>query len=277
MSATVTPTAAAAPARAARRTAGAQRFGDVLEAERIKFWSVRSTPWSLLALVVVGAGFTTLTCWANAEWLAGPDAGDPPTAYITFGIQLAQIAAIVLGGLTITAEHSTGLARVTYTAVPRRGRVLAAKAAVLAGVLFVAGTFTALLGYLGGKHLLALHGIAVAWDAPDLQRALFGSGLYLAVLGLFTFAVGLIVRHTAAALTLVLGVIVLVGNLAYALPGGWGEWVAKLMPGNAGGTIATPVSFDPAALGPWTGFGVFCAQTAALLGVGWWLALRRDA
>src|SRR5690606_8283036 len=80
VSATVTPTAAAAPARAARRTAGAQRFGDVLEAERIKFWSVRSTPWSLLALVVVGAGFTTLTCWANAEWLAGPDAGDPPTA-----------------------------------------------------------------------------------------------------------------------------------------------------------------------------------------------------
>jgi len=249
----------------------------VLAAERIKLWSVRSTPWSLIALMLVGAGVTTLNCWANAEWLAGPYAGDSPASFVTFGIQLAQIAAIVLGGLIITAEHGTGLVRATYAAVPRRGRVLVAKAVVLAGVLFVVGTFTALLGYLGGNYFFEQHGIGVAWDAPGLQRALFGSGLYLAVLGLFTFAVGLIVRHTAGALTLVLGVIVIVGNLAHTLPRGWGDWVAKLMPGNAGTAITMPVNIHSDALGPWTGLGVFCAQTAALLAVGWWVTLRRDA
>ena len=50
---------------------------------------------------------------------------------------------------------------------------------------------------------------------------------------------GLLIRHTAAVLTIGMALVLVVGNLAFALPGTWGEWVAKLLPGNAGGVVAT--------------------------------------
>jgi ABC-2 type transport system permease protein len=104
-----------------------------------------------------------------------------------------------------------------------------------------------------------------------------GSGLYLAGLGLFAMAVGLLIRHTAAALSVVLALVFVVGNMAFLLPGSWGEWIAKLLPGNAGGGIATPVSFNPLLLGPWTGFAVFAAETAVLLIAAYVVFRRRDA
>ena len=68
-----------------------------------------------------------------------------------------------------------------------------------------------------------------------------------------------------------------VGNMVLLIPGELGEWITKVMPGNAGGEIATPVSFNPDLLGAWTGFGVFALETAALVGVAWFLLRKRDA
>ena len=108
-------------------------------------------------------------------------------------------------------------------------------------------------------------------------RSLVGSGLYMAGLGLFAAAAGLLVRHTAAALSLVLALVFVVGSMAFLLPGTWGEWTAKLLPGNAGSVVATPVSFNPELLGPWVGFGVFAAEVTVLLAVGYAVFRRRDA
>jgi ABC-2 type transport system permease protein len=41
--------------------------------------------------------------------------------------------------------------------------------------------------------------------------------------------------------------------------------------------VATPVSFNPYQLDPWVGFGVFAAEVAAVLAVGWLVFQRRDA
>jgi ABC-2 type transport system permease protein len=68
-----------------------------------------------------------------------------------------------------------------------------------------------------------------------------------------------------------------VGNMAFLLPGTWGEWVAKLLPGNAGSVLVMPVAFDPGLLSPWTGFAVFSAEVAALLLAGWLVFRHRDA
>ena len=104
-----------------------------------------------------------------------------------------------------------------------------------------------------------------------------GSGLYMAGLGLLAAAVGLLVRHTAAALSIVLALVFVVGNMVFLLPGAWGEWAGKLMPGNAGGGIAAPVSFNPNLLDPWVGFAVFAGEVAAVLLVGYLTFRRRDA
>jgi ABC-2 type transport system permease protein len=75
----------------------------------------------------------------------------------------------------------------------------------------------------------------------------------------------------------VLGLVFVVGNMAWLLPGTWGEWVAKVMPGNAGSPIATPVSFNPNLLAPWTGLAVFAGEVALVLLVGLLTFRRRDA
>jgi ABC-2 type transport system permease protein len=252
-------------------------FGHVLRAEWIKFWTVRSTPWSLAAMFVLGAGLTTLVCATSAEWLASAEADESPGSFITWGMMFAQITAVVLGGLVVTGEYGTGMIRATLAATPRRGTVLAAKAVVLTATLFVAGTVTAFAGYFGGNAFLDAAGVGVALGADGVLRAMVGSGLYMAGLGLFAAAVGLLVRHTAATLSIVLALVFVVGNMVFLLPGAWGEWVGKLMPGNAGSAVATPVSFNPMLLEPWAGFAVFTGEVAVVLLAGYLVLRRRDA
>jgi ABC-2 type transport system permease protein len=263
-----------------RHVPGARRHPratDTLHAEWLKFWSVRSTGWSTAMLFVLGAGLTTLVCATSADWLASGEADESPASFITWGLFFAQITALALGTLIVTSEHGTGMIRATLSATPRRGAVLAAKAAVLTGTLFVAGVVTAFVGYLGGNWFLDRAGIGIALSDDGVLRSMLGSGLYLAGLGLFAMAIGLLVRHTAAALSIGLALVFVVGNMAFLLPGTWGEWVAKLLPGNAGSGVATPVAFNPELLGPWTGFAVFAAEVAALLLAGWLVFRHRDA
>lgn len=251
-------------------------FGKAVRAEWIKLWSIRSTWWTMIALVVIGAGLTTLLCWGNADWLASEDADESPGSFITWGMMIAQVCAVIVGVLTATSEYGTGMVRTTFAAVPARGRVLAAKAVVVTGTLFVVGTLTALLGYVGGNYFLDREGIGLPLEG-DVARAMYGSGLFMAGLALFSMAIGFLVRHTAAAISIVLALVFVVGNMVMLIPGELGEWITKLMPGNAGGEIATPVSFLPELLDPWTGFGVFAAETAVLLALGWYLLRKRDA
>jgi ABC-2 type transport system permease protein len=276
---TMTPTSRTVVLDPDRNVPGVRRpgFPDTLRAEWIKFWSVRSTFWSTAMLFVLGAGLTTLVCATSAGWLASGEADESPLSFVTWGMMFAQITAIALGTLVVTSEYGTGMIRATLAATPRRGAVLAAKALVLSGTLFVVGTVTAFAGYLGGNWFLDREGIGIALGDEGVLRALFGSGLYMAGLGLFAAAVGLLIRHTAAALSIVLALVFVVGNMAFLLPGSWGEWTAKIMPGNAGSGVATPVSFNPELLDPWVGFAVFTGEVAALLLVAWLVFRRRDA
>jgi ABC-2 type transport system permease protein len=251
-------------------------FGAVLRSEWIKLRTVRSTTWTLLATFVLGAGLTILMCWGNADWLASAEADESPGSFITWGMMIAQITAVVLGALVVTTEYGTGMIRSTFAAVPARGRVLLAKSLVLVSVLFVVGTGTALVGYLGGNYFLDREGIGMALEG-DVLRSMYGSGLYLAGIGLFTVAVGFLLRHTAGTISIVLALMLILGNMVNLVPGAFGEWLTKLMPGNAGSSIATPVSFNPNLLEPWAGFAVFGLETAVLLALAWVLVRRRDA
>jgi ABC-2 type transport system permease protein len=254
-----------------------QGFPDALRAEWIKFWTVRSTTWSTVMLFVLGAGLTVLVCATSAEWLASSEADESPASFVTWGMMFAQITAIVLGTLAVTSEYGTGMIRATLAATPSRGTVLAAKALVLSSTLFVAGTLTAFAGYFAGNWFLENEGIGIALSDDGVLRAMFGSGLYLAGLGLLAAAVGLLIRHTAAALSVVLGLVFVVGTMVFLLPGAWGEWIGKLMPGNAGSGITAPVSFNPTLLDPWVGFAVFSGEVAAVLLVAYLAFRRRDA
>ncbi len=251
-------------------------FAATLRAERIKLTTVRSTWWTLASMVVIGAGGTTLVCALNAEWLASNAADESAGAFITWGMMIAQVCAIVLGALAVTGEYGTGMIRSTLAATPVRGRVLAAKAVVITALLFVAGTVTALLGYVGGNYFLEREGVGMALEG-DVARSMCGNGLYMAGLGLFAAAVGFVLRHTAATLSAVLALMLVVTNMVLLIPGDTGRWITKLMPANAGSVVATPVPFNPFLLDAWTGFGVFVAEITVLLLLAWLVLRRRDA
>ena len=251
-------------------------FGNVLRAEWIKLWTVRSTWWTMAALVVLGAGLTTLICWGNADWLASDDADESPGSFITWGMMIAQVCAVVVGTLCVTSEYGSGMIRTSFAAVPRRGAVLVAKAVVVAGVLFTIGTATALLGYLGGNYFLDREGVGMALEG-DVARSMYGSGLCLAALGLLSLAVGFLVRHTAAAISIVLATVFVIGTMVMLIPGELGEWITKLMPGNAASALVAPVAFNPDLLDAWTGFAVLLAEVGVVAGLAWYLLARRDA
>ncbi len=247
-----------------------------LAAERIKLTSVRSTWWTLASIVALGAGLTALICGLNAEWLASSEADESVGSFITWGMMIAQVGAVVLGTLVATSEYGTGLIASTFAATPSRGKVMAAKAILVSVVLFVVGTGTALLGYVTGNWFLDREGIGMALEG-DVLRAMYGSGLYLAGLGLMSLGVGFIVRHTAGAVSGMLAFIFVVSNMVFLIPGETGEWIGKLMPGNAGSAIASPVPFNPILLDAWPGFAVFMLETAAVMALAWVLVRRRDA
>ena len=250
-------------------------LGAVLRAESIKLFSVRSTWWTLVASVVLGAGLTVLLCAQNAQRMASGGSDESPGSFITWGMMVAQICAAVLGALCVTGEYGTRMITATFAAVPSRGRVVAAKALLVGALMFVVGTATALIGYVGGDYFLDRQGIGLPLEGAVL-RSMYGSGLFLAGIALLAVAVGFLVRHTAGAITIVLAVVLILGNMVMMVPGAVGEWLGKLMPGNAGQAISTPVPFNPELLGAWPGFAVFAVEVAVLLALATVVLRRRD-
>jgi ABC-2 type transport system permease protein len=265
-----------APTEATTHAQESQGFGDVLRAEWIKLRTVRSTWWTLAAMFGLGAGLTILMCWGNADWLASDKADESPGAFITWGMMIAQIAAVVLGVLAVTTEYGTGMIRSTFAAVPKRGRVLAAKALLVAGLLFVIGTITALVGYFGGNYFFEREGIGMALEG-DVLRSMYGSGLFMAGLGLFALAVGTLLRHTAGAVTISIAFVFVLSNMVALIPGDFGLFLERVMPGNAGMVIAAPVMFNPNLLDAWPSFAIFAAEIAVLLAAAAVAVRRRDA
>ncbi len=117
-----------------------------------------------------------------------------------------------------------------------------------------------------------------------MQRIFWGTGLYLAGVALLGLAVGTVVRHTAGAITLILGVVLLLSTMWQILMM-TSDWFTKsyaYLPSTAGERIATPeasraVADAPQMLTPWAGFTVFMIYVAIAFLVAVVLLRRRDA
>lgn len=279
MSITLTP----APRPTAAPPSAAADFAGELRSEWTKIRSVRSTIWALAALIVVTISFTALFNWLTvSQWDAVTDSQrqavmlDPTGQILGSGFQFSQLAICVLGVLIITGEYSSGTIRATLLAVPRRTPVLVAKALVFAVLVFVVAEAAALVSFLVGAAILSSR-VEVSLGDPGVLQALLGVGLYAALLGVFAIAIGALLRHTAGAITAIIGFVLVLSPLALLLPGDWGRYVYAYLPTNAGQRIATTVQAPTDLLTAWQGFGVFAAWTAALILVSGYLLNRRDA
>jgi ABC-type transport system involved in multi-copper enzyme maturation permease subunit len=290
---------ALAPAPIPARRSG---FGGLLLAEWTKIRSVRSTVWTLIIFVIVSLGLTTLFTWLTLRALNNGRNGarssgivtDPVGFILGTGLGLGQLAICVLGALVITSEYSSGAIRSALLAVPRRYPVIIAKGLVFAALVIVVGEIVAFASYFIGAALVnghvvtgqvkvaghavtVHHTITVSLSQPGVTRAVAGSGLYLTVLGLFALAIGGLIRHTAGAITAVIGMVLVIFPLADLLPGSWGAHVHAYLPTVAGQLITADKPASGQLLSAWQGFGVFCAWTALLLAAATYLLQRRDA
>jgi ABC-type transport system involved in multi-copper enzyme maturation permease subunit len=202
------------------------------------------------------------------------------------------IAVGVVAALFITAEYRRNLIRVTFAASPRRGRVLAAKAVVVAAVSFVAGLVGAAIAVAIGTAVTHSRGY---WEfpvsGPVEARVVVGTALLAAVTAVLALAIGTIVRRSAATVAIIIVAIVLPYFLAVAsvVPLGVADWLLRITPaagfavqgaypeyGQVTGAIYAALSgYYP--LSVWGGFAVLCAWTAVALAAAAYLLRRRDA
>ena len=212
-------------------------------------------------------------------------------ACIVNGTIIALLIVIVLAALLVTSEYRRGLIRTTLAASPRRGRVLAAKAAVAGSLAFTAGAIATAIAEVITRHVLAANGIYLfpqSW--PYLARVIIGTGLLLGFAAALVVALGTMLRRSAATVIAGFVLLVLPGILATAtsLPAGVGSWLMRVTPTAAFAIQATlprsslvTAAYVPAngyfPINPWAGLSVLAAYAAVALAAARWLLRRRDA
>jgi ABC-type transport system involved in multi-copper enzyme maturation permease subunit len=198
------------------------------------------------------------------------------------------IVLIVVATLFVTSEYRRGIIRITLTASPRRGRVLAAKAIVVGSVAFAAGLAGTALAEVIAKHVLIANGnYLLPMSGPTEARLIVGTALLLAVAAVLALALGTAFRRSAAAVVTGIVLLVLPFILVHTLPAGASNWLMRLTPTAAFAVQGTQPRSPLVAnaytvtngyypLEPWAGLAVLCGYAAIALGAATWLLRRRD-
>ena len=252
-----------------------------LRSEGIKLATLRSTWWSIAITAVLTIGIAALIAFAMSS-SAGPQAGaiNGITA-VVMPIQFTALLAGILGAIAVTGEYSTGMIRSTLTADPRRGRVLVAKAVVLAAFLFLASLVMFVVAAVIVSAILGAHGGGLEWGTPDkVILPLLSAALTMSVCALIGVSFGFLLRWGAGAIAATVGLLFVLPIMSnfFAFGGESWKWVldaANYLPLSAAQSAILPS--DTAALSAGVAFLTLGAWVAAGL-LGSWVVLRsRDA
>jgi ABC-type transport system involved in multi-copper enzyme maturation permease subunit len=243
-----------------------------LHAEWTKLRTLPSTWWLLAATVALTAAMGAAAVSSlTTQVCPTPTACHEDTVKLALtGIQLSQAVCLVLGALSMGAEYATGTIRTTLTAMPGRWRVLASKAAALS-LLTAAGGALAVLSSLGLARLI----LPTPTDGATL-RAAAGSVLILVLVTLLGLSLATLLRDTAGAITLGLGVLYVVPLLSHLVNSPtWQHRLQRWAPMPAALSIQATKNLERLVIAPWPGLGVLAAYAAGLLAAGGvWFRLR---
>jgi ABC-2 type transport system permease protein len=286
MTATSAVTSARGGHAALPASAGRASFGGALRSEITKIRSVRSTYWTLLAMLVVTIGLGALFSFGEVQNFHqfGPAAQahmraqeiSRATERSLFGLILGQLIIAVLGALTVTSEYSTGMIRTSLSVLPKRGMVYAAKAVVFGMIALAAGLLSSFASYFLGQAIMSSAHLNSTLGQPGVLRAVVGGGLFLAACGLLSYGLGALIRHTAGAISTAVGLLFVVTILAGFLPGSWAVHIDRWVPFEAGSAVWQNV-MGTNLFSPWNGFAVFCGYAAIALAAGLGRFRYRDA
>ena len=288
---------------------GRAGLAGAIRSEFTKLRSVRSTYWTIAALVIVSVGFAAIAGFAIANNLhnnpvnkAGMDATQ---ASLGAFFELGQLIIAVLGVMVITSEYSTGMIRTSLTAMPRRGTVYAAKLIVFTTVALVVSLITSFISFFVGQAAMSGSGVtaslfhSVTIPANGVQNgppnnvtfsgtivispgtvltAIIGTALFVTAVALIAFGLGAIIRHTAGAITSAIGLMFVIPIIVALLPDTWRWDIIRFFPDSAGRVLSVTVGqHNPHLWSAWPQFGVTLIYAAVLVGAGAYLFRTRDA
>jgi ABC-2 type transport system permease protein len=285
----------------------------VIASEFTKLRSVRSTYWTIAALVIVSVGIAAIAGFGissslhdNPQNKAGLDATQD--SLIAF-FELGQLIIAVIGAMSITSEYSTGMIRTSMSAMPRRATVYLGKLIVLTSVTLVVSLVTSFIAFFVGQAALSGSGLSaslfhsttvpanaimnggpgngppqVTFQGTDVitsghvLTAIIGCALFVTVVALIAFGLGAIIRHTAGAITSTIGLLFVLSIIIQILPDNWRWDIMRFFPDAAGRVISVTVgSTNPHLWSAWPQMLVTVAWAVVLVGVGGYLFLKRDA
>ena len=254
----------------------------VVRAEWTKLRSLRST-WTTLtttALVVIG-----LAAAFGRGDRGQLDADKTPltpghaVGVAFLALDLFALVVGVLGVVQMSGEYGSGLIRATLAAVPRRLPVLAAKALVLLALTVPVAAAVCLLAFLA--YLATVGHSGAGLDDPHVLGAIAGAAAYPVAVGLLGLGLGAMLRNTAAAITALAAVLLVVpALLPPALPDRAQDAVLPYVPVAAGQAMYSlgdqgggSVTF----LSPGAGALVLAGWVVLALAGGALVLFRRDA
>ncbi|MFF8838761.1 ABC transporter permease subunit [Streptomyces sp. NPDC015130] len=253
----------------------------VLRSEWTKIRTVSSTVWTLASALIVTVGVgaalsavfnSTFDDLSQAEKLTFD-----PTLVSFFGMTLGQLAMVVFGVLVVGTEYSSGMIRTSLAAVPQRATFLFSKIAVAGGLALLVGVVTSFLAFFLGQALLGEHRASIGDE--NVLRAVFGGGLYMGLIAIFSMGVAAMLRSSMLSLGILMPFFFLVSQILAAVPKA--KEVAKYFPDQAGSKIMQVVpdalNTEKAPYGPWGGLGIMLLWVAASLAGGYLVLKKRDA
>jgi hypothetical protein len=241
-----------------------QTFARGLVSEWIKLRSVKSTWIGAGAFGVVLVGFAALGALLTSSAAgAGPQMTDPLST-VLMGANLAVLVLGALGALAGAREFGSRMITTTTVAVPRRWKVVVAKATVLTAVILPVSLIGVFGAYALGMPILGAHGATtVALTDPGVLTSLVGMAGYLTAIALIGFGLGMLFRGTTGAIAGIIGgVLILPMLLGSLLPDSW-DVVLQFLPTSAASAFTVVAG---------SGGMVLSAAAGVVVLVGWVLA-----
>lgn len=256
-------------------------FPRVLRSEFIKFRTLLSTLVLVGSTVLVMVGFAALNAWGIGQFSEAsktdPQAAaafaaqgaDLTSGIPTSGIAFAQLIMGSLAVLLMSSEFTTGMARSTFSAVPKRTPAFVAKLLVVTVCAFVVTVVSSFLAYVAASPILDNYGFDIDLGTDHSRRLLLVSGLYVAAVAAIGMSLGTLLRNSAGGIMSLVGLFFVVPIAFQLIPGEFFEEARKYLPDNLFERITTANPAEGALevwqASAWLGAWVVIPVTAAMV------------
>ncbi|MGO9341016.1 MAG: hypothetical protein ACLP6E_00655 [Acidimicrobiales bacterium] len=220
--------------------------------------------------------------------LAGIVAQNPATGQAVIGVLVGLIVLIVIASMFVAAEYRHRLIRTTFTAVPKRGRVLYAKAIVIFVAAFLTEAVAASISIPIGRHLLISNGnYLFPVGGLTMVREVFGYAILVALSAVAVLGLATILRRSSGAVVAGIALFVIPIVLGATVTGSVDEWIYRLTPAAGfsmldtlptSGLVSFPYTVQNGyyPLAAWISLAVPCCYAAIALGAAAMMLRRRD-